>query len=105
MLELKGLEVPRANAKIDLALRNGDRVAISGSSGAGKTQILRTVIGLKELVGENNVFLFGNVVNPTDLPGFRSRVCLVSPHKPTLEDTPNQFYQQIILWNSQQQRR
>jgi putative ABC transport system permease protein len=104
VLELKGLEVPRANAKIDLALRSGDRVAISGKSGAGKTQILRTVIGLEELVGENNVFLFGKVVNPTDLPGFRSRVCLVSPHKPTLEGTPNQFYQQILKWNSQKQR-
>lgn len=103
VLELKGLEVPRANAKIEMALRRGDRVAISGKSGTGKTQILRTILGLEESVNgyESSISLFGNDFDPSELPGFRSRVCLVPPNKPTLEGTPNQLYKQILRFKNQ----
>jgi len=105
VLEIKDLAVTRANTVVDLVLHPGDRIAIAGKSGAGKSQILRTVIGLEESSGENRlVSLFGNAVGPCDLPRFRSRVCLVPPNKPTLEGTPNQFFHQILKWQSQGDR-
>ncbi len=99
VLELKNLVVLRAKSKVDLALHPGDRIAISGKSGAGKSQILRTIVGLEEAKGESEISLFGNPIAPSDLPSFRRRVCLVPPNKPNLEGTPNQFYQQILRWN------
>lgn len=105
ILEVRNLTVPRANARIEyLALRKGDRVAISGKSGSGKTQILRSIVGLEEQL-EGGVTLLGKSVDPsTDLPAFRSRVCLVPTQKPTLEGTPNQFYEKILRYQSQQQK-
>ena len=103
ILEVKNLEVPRAKARVDLALGPGDRIAISGKSGAGKSQILRTIVGLEEVSGESQISLFGTTVVPINLPSFRSRVCLVPPNKPNLEGTPNQFYQQILKWNTRPQ--
>lgn len=104
VLELKNLEVPRAKAKLDLELRPGDRIAISGKSGAGKSQILRTIVGLEDVNRDSDVSLFGKAVAPTDLPNFRSRVCLVPPNKPNLEGTPNQFYEQILRYQKRPQK-
>jgi len=104
VLELKGLEVPRANAKVELSLRSGDRIAISGKSGTGKSQILRTILGFEESGSESQILLFGNVVDSSDLPAFRSKVCMVPANRVTLEGTPNQLYEQILQMESQQQR-
>ncbi len=99
VLELQNLVVARAKSIVNLALHPGDRIAISGKSGAGKSQILRTIVGLEEVQGDNQISLFGGAV--TDLPSFRRKVCLVPPNKPNLEGTPNQFYQQILKWNKE----
>ena len=104
VLELKNLEVPRAKAKVHLELRPGDRIAIKGKSGAGKSQILRTIVGLEDVNKDSHVSLFGKAVAPTDLPNFRSRVCLVPPNRPNLEGTPNQFYQQILKYQKRPQK-
>ena len=103
VLELKGLEVPRARAKVELSLSRGDRIAISGKSGTGKSQILRTILGFEEAGGESQTLFFGKAVDLSKLADFRSKVCLVPPNRPTLEGTPNQFYEQILKWESQQQ--
>ena len=101
ILEIKNLEVPRANSVIDLELCRGDRVAISGKSGAGKTQILRTIVGLEPVNDESQVSLCQTPLVLSNLPSYRSKVCLVTPNKPNLEGTPNQFYEKILSYNSQ----
>jgi len=104
VFELNGLEVPRASVKVNISLSRGDRIAISGKSGTGKSQILRTNLGLEESGSERKMTLLGNAVSPIDFPAFRSKVCMVSGNRPTIEGTPNQFYEQILQLESQQER-
>lgn len=104
VLEIDGLEVPRANAKLDISLRKGDRIAISGKSGTGKSQILRTILGLEESRSERKMTLFGNAVSPLNFPAFRSKVCMVTGNRPTIEGTPNQFFEEVLKLESQQER-
>jgi len=104
VLEINDLEVARAHVKVDLTLSPGDRIAISGKSGTGKSQILRTIVGLEESRDNSSISLSGDPVCSSDLPRFRSRVCLVPQNKATLEGTPNQFYKQIIRYQSRKHR-
>jgi ABC-type iron transport system FetAB ATPase subunit len=98
VLKIKHLEVKRANVKVDLTLCSGDRLAITGPSGCGKSQILRTIVGLEELKGDSFISLSGESLCHSDLPRFRSKVCLVPQNKSTLDGTPNDFYKQSLRY-------
>lgn len=102
VLQIKRLYVSRPEVTIDLSLHQGNRIAVSGRSGIGKSQVLRTIVGLEEIPdhGEELTFL-GKPVKLCDLASFRSRVCLVPQTKPALEGTPQQFFNQIVQYKSQ----
>ena len=61
---------------LDLTLREGDTVVILGSSGSGKTVLLKTALGLIR-PDEGSVYLFGertNDIDEQDMTGLRSRL-------------------------------
>jgi ABC-type iron transport system FetAB ATPase subunit len=100
VLEMKDLYVARANANITLVARAGDRIGISGRSGVGKSQVLRTIAGLEENMG-GDLWLRDTPSSQLLPPEFRVKVCLVPQSRPTLEGTPRMFYEDILRFNYQ----
>lgn len=64
----------------------GDRLAITGPSGAGKTQLLRVIVGLDN-AATGAVFLSGESPSDIGWPTYRRRVSLVPTLHPLLPGT------------------
>jgi putative ABC transport system permease protein len=104
VLEISNLHVARAGKKINrLVIHQGDRVAIRGKSGIGKSQLLRTIVGLEDPSNECTISLFGREVE--DITDYRSKVILVSQNIPALEGTPRQLYEEILKYRNHACRR
>lgn len=58
---------------VDFAVAAGERVALRGASGVGKSTLLRCLVGL-EPRRSGVIEWRGEVVEPGDMPGFRRRV-------------------------------
>ena len=69
---------------LDLELRPGDRLAVEGASGAGKTVLLRALAGLDAL---DEGDLLGGLQPVTDLPRHRAAVALVAQRAALFEGT------------------
>ena len=69
---------------VDYRIDGGDRVAISGASGSGKSVFLRTV-ALLDAPSAGGVLWNGNVINRAQIPHYRSQVCYI-PQKPAMLD-------------------
>ena len=110
ILEINQLFVSRPNVTINLTLREGDRVAISGRSGIGKSQVLRTIVGLEKIshtaAKDNSVgiVLMGDPLDLHDLPNFRRHVSLVPQNTAVLEGMPQESFNQILHFQSHQKR-
>ncbi|KAG7347953.1 ABC transporter [Nitzschia inconspicua] len=96
VLIVENLNVPRAGIQIDsLKLKIGDRIAVTGKSGVGKSQLLRTIVGLENSMKGFQISLLGDKITPQDLPKFRQSAVLVPQNVPYLEGTPRQLCQEI----------
>ena len=84
------LHVERADLKVSFSLRRGDRLGITGGSGVGKTQVMRTLVGLEPWKGL--LELDGDSPGRMKWPEWRRRVCWVSQDRPSLEGTPRDFF-------------
>lgn len=100
ILSVNKLRIARTNVDVTLDLRYGDRVAITGRSGIGKSQVLRTLAGL-ENVDRRALRLFDIPSTSMSMAEWRSHVALVPQQRPSLEGTPNQFYEQVTAYASQ----
>ncbi len=78
---------------VDCELRAGQRVALSGPSGAGKTLLLRSLVLLEPGV-EGTVLWHGQAVQPHRVSRFRSRVLYLS-QKPFL--APGSVWENLLL--------
>jgi putative ABC transport system permease protein len=99
VLEARDLYVARANVNVTFQCRPGDRIGITGRSGAGKSQILRTLSQLEEWNGGELIFV-GEPVEKMSTPKYRARVCLVPQSTQILEGTPRMFYEQMLNFHS-----
>jgi putative ABC transport system ATP-binding protein len=68
------------------ALRKGDHVAITGSSGSGKSVFLRT-LALLDGATSGEILWRGQPVADAQVPHYRSRVCYLSQRPVLLEGT------------------
>lgn len=103
VIDIKNLHISRVNATLSLVAERGDRIGISGRSGVGKSQVLRTIAGL-ETCEAGEIWLEGFQSDNFSLPEFRVKVCFVPQNRPYLEGTPNMFYEAITGFDYQQRR-
>ncbi len=70
---------------LDLALARGERLAIAGATGSGKTVLLRTLAGLEPL--QTGTICFHDQALPTwSMPAYRARVVYI-PQRPALAES------------------
>lgn len=103
VLSIKQLVVKRANFQVSLDLYSGDRVAIKGRTGLGKSQLLRTLVGLEEF-DPKRLTLQGRLASDIAVPDWRSCVLMVPQDCPALNGTPRQFYNKVQQLGSQKVR-
>src|SRR5574337_88222 len=69
---------------LDLTLRAGERLAVAGASGSGKTLLLRTLAGL-EPVQTGELIFHNRPLAEWSMPAYRARVVYV-PQRPALPE-------------------
>jgi uncharacterized protein (TIGR00245 family) len=103
ILSLNQMRVARTNMDITFDIRYDDRIALTGKSGIGKSQVLRTLAGL-EMVDRDTIYLSTVPATQMSMSDWRSHVVLVPQQRPSLEGTPNDFYNQILQYTSQRKK-
>lgn len=71
---------------LDFTLSGGDKVAITGSSGSGKSVFLRT-LALLDAPGSGEVMWCNKPVTAAQIPLYRSRVCYIAQRPSLLDGT------------------
>jgi len=130
IFRVRRLCVDRAGVEVSLNLHRGDRVGITGASGRGKSQILRTLIGLEDIqsaarnsvtpttttssrssssfsssmnnVHEEVLELHGVGISEMSLPQWRTQVCLVSNDRPTIAGSPQDMFHRLQTFRQHQ---
>jgi putative ABC transport system ATP-binding protein len=72
--------------RVCLKALDGDRIAIVGRSGSGKTVLLRT-LSLLDPIDEGHVYWHGKSTDDANIPQFRSRVVYLHQRTPLVEGT------------------
>ena len=103
ILTIDSMRVARTNMDVTLEVGRGDRIALTGQSGIGKSQVLRTLAGL-ELVDRGALHLRNISATKVSMAEWRSYVILVPQQRPSLEGTPNDFYDQVQQFSSQRNK-
>ena len=111
---------------ISFELSAGQRLALSGTSGSGKSMLLRTLVGLDVLEKgpsseEGSISFSGKSIAEWKMPEYRTRIGYVPQHTAFPDDTveecfkrvftlkanQNKFYdrEKILLWLRSEERR
>jgi len=101
VLKVDKLRVERSNMEVSFTLAAGDRIGITGTTGIGKTQLMKTIAGLEHVEGVMEL----NGVSSTKVkwPEWRRQVCWVSQDRTTLDGTPREFFKEVRSFHSQKQ--
>jgi ATPase subunit of ABC transporter with duplicated ATPase domains len=100
VLTVNNLKVHRARQELSFQLYKGYRVGVTGPSGIGKTQVLRSLAGL-ESVERASLALSPPAESWTE---WRKRVCWVSQDRPTVDGTPNDLFQELMSFRCHQSK-
>ena len=104
VLEIKDLHVSRTKLDLSFSLDKGERLGITGASGIGKSQILRSMVGFEGIDGES-ITISGQVPGEHILwPRFRTKVCFVPQERPNLEGTPRLFFASLSKFQTMKTR-
>lgn len=95
----------RANAFLSLNLKKGDRLAIVGPSGVGKSHILRTLAGLESVDRSAIRLSKGRRASQMSMSEWRSQIMLIPQEDRPVEGTPNEFYEELTFFSSQKIKR
>ena len=98
LLQAHDVVVALTNLTCSLELRRGGRTALTGETGAGKTQLLKT---LAKLVPATGGRLAGFDGPP---PAYRARVAFVSQDRPTVAGSPRDHLDQVLAFGAQRHR-
>ena len=98
LLKAENVVVALTNLTCSLELRRGGRTALTGETGAGKTQLLKT---LAKLVPATGGRLAGFDGAP---PAYRARVAFVSQDRPTVAGSPRDHLDQVLAFGAQRHR-
>jgi putative ABC transport system permease protein len=128
VLQVSNLQIQRTNLQhLSFSLYPGDRLGITGSSGVGKTQLLRTLAGLEDpqpsavsvgvavavdgsssntpaAAASSCLLLHGQAFEQFTWPEWRTQVSWMSQDRPNLDGTPRDFFEQICQYKYQQQQ-
>ena len=94
LLQAQDVVVALTNLTCSLELRRGGRTALTGETGAGKTQLLKTLAKLVPAAGGR---LAGFDGPP---PAYRARVAFVSQDRPTVAGSPRDHLDQVLAFGA-----
>lgn len=77
---------------ISLAIGAGDRIALTGPTGSGKTVLLRS-LAMLDAVEEGTILWEGNPPKPDEVPGYRARAIYLTQQAKLFEGTVEQNLQ------------
>ena len=98
LLKIDHLEVKKANMIVTLALEKGDICAISWKSGTGKTQLLRTIIGLNE-IEKGEIIHDNKTYSNTSKTLWRKDIIWVPQDRVSEHGTPREFYEKVRCYH------
>ena len=92
---------------ISLDLASGERLALTGASGSGKSLLLRTLAGLDEIIsgpsGEHGSISFaGKSLEDWEMPQYRSKVCYIQQLPAFFEETVEENLKRIFRLKAHQ---
>ena len=103
VLKVSNLLVTRSNMEVSFHLAKSDRLCITGTTGIGKTQLLRTLSGLEHVQG--SMELEGVPHRNQKWPAWRRDVCWVPQDRTTVDGTPRDLFQQVRSFSSQKEKK
>mgnify|MGYP005844457689 CR=1 FL=1 len=116
VLNINNVHIRRANVTFSFDLYQGDILGITGESGRGKSQVLRTIAGLEKISSSLNanktadpdtpiLQLNDSPISQWSFPEWRTKVCLVSQDRPTFTGSPRMFFERIQGFRYQQKKK
>ena len=96
-------------SKINIHLNPGERLALTGSSGSGKSLLLRTLAGLDVIdsgpSGEYGSINFeGKSLHEWEMPQYRTKVCYISQHPAFFDETVEANFKRVFHLKVHQNR-
>lgn len=95
---------------ISIHLADGERLALTGSSGSGKSLLLRTLAGLDTPnagpSGENGSINFGGKsITDWEMPKYRAKVCYISQQPEFFDETVEANLKRVFLLREHRSRK
>ena len=93
-------------SKVNIHLNPGERLALTGSSGSGKSLLLRTLAGLDVIDsgpsgGYGSISFEGKSLNEWEMPQYRTKVSYISQHPAFLDETVEANFKRVLHLKSQ----
>ncbi len=94
---------------ISFELSAGQRLALSGASGSGKSMLLRTLAGLDVLEKgpsgeESSISFSGKSITEWKMPEYRTKIGYVTQHPAFLDETVEECFKRVFMLKANQNK-
>ena len=94
---------------ISFELSAGQRLALSGTSGSGKSMLLRTIAGLDVLEKgpsgeEGSISFSGKSITEWEMPQYRTRIGYVPQYPAFLDESVEECFKRVLTLNANQKK-